>query len=309
MKEIASNPAAPPQARPTRCGKCGKEFDKPCQLERHQKRKTPCAIIVDSQDLPAEARADPELDKRRCRFCGRVFKSYVSMRRHVRSACKIAPNGKNGGAGMDLLYEHTVQRQARQIETLERQNAEILGLMRQLIDRGPGSVVVTGNNIVDARKVVINVFGQEGLGHVTQKQIRTILEESLPLAAGGVGVAAQAALLKTALLVYSDPDHPENLTCYFPNKKGNEALVHMTRPDGTVGWEVQPVPLVLPPMAQKSIDALFERQPYDDARAFEPLVRELRDNEQRYATGSELRPILVRNKGLLSRAFKLSESD
>jgi hypothetical protein len=300
------------------CTRCGRAFKFPAHLRDHLRRKTPCAPILEREDLPPEALEDPDLEKKKCRFCGRVFSSYTSMRRHVRETCKIAPNAKNGDTGMDILYEHTIRRQQAQIDDLRRQNEEMMGMMRQLVARDGAvvsaaagradttAVAIQGDNnvnIVDARRVevVVNVFGSEGLEHVTRGRIRAILEESLGV--GGIAGAAQAAVLKTALLVYSDPEHPENLTCYLPNKKGDEALVHMSR-NGTTGWEVQPVPLVLPPMARKSVDALFDRQPFEDAGTFEPLMAELRDNEERYVAGQgALRPVLVRNKDLLARAL------
>ena len=70
------------------------------------------------------------------------------------------------------------------------------------------------------------------------------------------------------------------------------------------GWEVQPASLVLPPMVQKSMDTLFDRQPYEDVEDYGPLMKELAENEKRYTAGSELRPILVRNKDLLARALE-----
>ena len=106
-------------------------------------------------------------------------------------------------------------------------------------------------------------------------------------------------MLKTAMLVYSDPSRPENLTAYLPNKKTNDALVHTE-----AGWEVQPTKLVLPPMAQKTIDTLFDKQPYENAEAYGPLLKELQQNEARFAAGEELRPLLVRNKDLLARVLK-----
>lgn len=213
---------------------------------------------------------------------------------------------------MEILYEHTIRRQQALLAAKDRQIEQLTALVEsQLMARAPQpetnkTVAIQGNhnvNIVDARRVevVVNEFGREGLEHVTRGRIRAILEESL--SAGGIPGAAQAAVLKTALLVYSDPEHPENLTCYLPNKKGDEALVHVAR-DGRTAWEVQPVPLVLPPMARKSVDALFDRQPFEDAGTFEPLMAELRDNEERYVSGqSALRPVLVRNKDLLARAL------
>jgi len=240
------------------------------------------------------------------------------MRRHVRSTCKIAPNAKNGDVGMEILYEHTLRKQQveraqdkAEIAELKAQNAEIMRMMQRmegmLMAQGggqqAGEVAVQGDaNQVDNRKqVIVNVFGKEGLDHVTMARIKAILDESL--ARPALPEAAQAAVMRTAMLVYSDPDHPENLTAYLPNKKTNDVLVHASR-NGTTGWEVQPASLVLPPMAQKSVDTLFDRQPYENAEDYGPLMKELAENEKSYVTGHELRPILVRNKDLLARALK-----
>ncbi len=98
------------------------------------------------------------------------------------------------------------------------------------------------------------------------------------------------------MLVYSDPDHPENLAVYLPmlrSNKTNDVLVLSERQEG--GWGVQPTPSVLPPMAQlpqRSVGALVTKLPQ----------REDAENEARYTAGSELRPIVpteVRNKDLL----------
>jgi hypothetical protein len=314
------------------CRNCGRAFAYPSKLAQHQRRKTPCTPIIEKVDLPPGVREDPDLEQKKCRFCGRVFATIASMRRHVRKACKIAPNKKNGDAGMDRLYEHTIRRQEVEIAKMRKQMAEMTALMHQLVvntggaqaagevaiqqtggaqaaiqqtggAQAAGEVAIQqtgdGTVAVDNKKVNINisVFGRESLDHVTADRIRGILEESLrtPM----LPQAVQGAVLKTAMLVYSDPDHPENLTCYLPNKKMNDALVHTEE-----GWEVQPIPLVLPPMAQTSIDALFDRQPFEDAATFEPLMAELRASEQEFSTGGLLRPILVRNKDLLARALE-----
>jgi hypothetical protein len=138
------------------------------------------------------------------------------------------------------------------------------------------------------------VFGQEKLDHVTAERVKTILDECLQRPA--LPQAADEAVLKAAMLVYSDPERPENLTAYMPNKKTNEALVHTTK-----GWEVQPTKLVLPPMALKSLDTIFGKQPPEEEYA--PLLKELQQNEARFAAGEELRPLLVRNKDLLARVL------
>lgn len=295
------------------CDRCGKDFQYPCRLRAHLARKTPCAPILDPEDLPEEAREDPDLDQKKCRFCGRVFSSYDSMRRHIRTACKIAPTEKNGDAGMELLYEHTLRKQQNledQVAQLTTLVQEQSAMMRQLVAREEpgvpsnsgaqaGEAAIRGdNNQMDNSKTInINIFGKEGLDHITSADVKAILDESLRTPA--LPAAANAAVLKMAMLAYSDPEHPENLTCYLPNKKTDDALVHKEE-----GWEVQPATLVLPPMAQTSVDALFDRQPFEDAETYGGLMAELKDNERRYVTGKELRPILVRNKDLLQRVLE-----
>jgi hypothetical protein len=301
----------PSTGDPSVCPRCGASCRYPSYLRRHLARKTPCAPILEEADVSEEALKDPDLAKKQCRFCRRIFSSYTSMRRHVRTSCRIAPNEKNGDAGMELLYEHTVRKQAAQIAALE---AQMQSLMKQLAPSGaraPSTAVQAGEVgvvatdqaevVVDnSKKVVnINVFGAESLGHITPELIRGILDEALAAGALAKGTpelaaAAGATVLRTALAVYSDPGRPENLTCYLPNKKTGDTMVHMKE-----GWEVKPAKLVLAPMAQKSIDVLFDWQPREGAEAYGLLMREVADSEARIGAGSELRPVLVRNKALL----------
>jgi hypothetical protein len=224
------------------------------------------------------------------------------MYRHIRTRCLIAPNPKNGNAGMERLYERTLQ---KQVADLQAQNARMETMMRQLLsqqgtvpstNQQAGEVAIQGDHaqVDNSQKIVVNVFGKEGLDHVTLEKIKTILDECLQRPA--LPTAVDEAVLRTAMLVYSDPSRPENLTAYLPNKKTDDALVHTE-----AGWEVRPTTLVLPPMALKSIDTLFGKQPHDDEYA--PLLKELQQNEARFAAGEALRPILVRNKDLLARAL------
>ena len=227
------------------------------------------------------------------------------MRRHIRKNCKIAPTEKNGDIGMEKLYEHTLQ---MQIDDLKAQNTRMEAMMGQLLARSDGTsgssassgevAVAQGDHctaLVDNKKITINVFGKEGVDHITPERVKALLDESMQ--APAIPVAADTAVLETAMLVYSDPEHPENLTCYMPNKKFEGVLVHSAG-----GWTVKPADLVLPPMAQKSIDLLFRKQPPE--REYAPLLKELQKNEARFAAGRSLRPLLERNKGLLGQALE-----
>jgi len=291
------------------CPYCNRAFKYPRDLQKHFKARRKC-IPSFSEVVPASN------TKYACRFCGRDFTNETNMYRHIRSSCNIAPNTKNGDKGMERLYEHTLQKQNAEqnakIDRLEAQNAqqstqitEILALLRQQHPPGgatpsntlqAGEIALQGDHaqVDNSKKIVINVFGQEKLDHVTAERIKSILDECLQRPA--LPAAVSEAVLKTAMLVYSDPDRPENLTAYLPNKKTKDALVHTQ-----AGWEVQPTQLVLPPMALKSIDTIFGKQPHEDEYA--PLLKELQENEARFAAGEDLHPILVRNKDLLARAL------
>lgn len=89
------------------CPKCGKVFQRPYLLKNHQKRKTPCDLIIDAAN-----------GNNACRYCGRSFATQISMYRHIRQTCKVA----NSEEGMATLMEHTLQRQ------LAEQSAQIAKL-------------------------------------------------------------------------------------------------------------------------------------------------------------------------------------
>ena len=231
---------------------------------------------------------------------------------------------------MELLYEYTIKKQQTEIDELKKQNKEMFTmvkeqgqLMKQIAAnqqgssskdnkikttnkvKGSGAAVMGDQNtvVVDNKRIVINVFGKENLNHITRGDIKAILDTSVQNSL--VGDAAQMALLKMAMALYSDPAHPENITCFLPNKKTNDALIHTAD-----GWEVQPVDLVVTPMAERSMNELFDKQPLEDYQKYDKVMRELLNNGERHiGNTSALRPILVRNKGLIkkSRAVKLKE--
>lgn len=113
------------------CEQCGTSFAKPCQLLKHQQRKTPCSPIIDSV---------AGAGKTSCHFCGRSFASYTIMRRHVRQNCRIA----NSVDGMELLFERTLAKQeAAEMKALK---AEVAALRHTVATQGPAPQTV--NNAI-----------------------------------------------------------------------------------------------------------------------------------------------------------------
>lgn len=330
-----------------RCERCDRAFADNTHLKRHLNRKTPCAPVIDAEDLTEEQKGNPN----KCKFCGRTFSTYVSMRRHIRQSCQIAPREGNPD-GMEKLYDHILKKQQKDIEALTaRLNAAGIGDSKQVDSSAAKNVKTTvalkqavvvaapqaderapllaqsnssrniavaqagGIAVNDNRQqhITINIFGREKFDHIHSPQIMHLLEAVG--AAGSTAVedlkkAAALAVVKAAMLIFSDPIHPENLTCYLPNKRGTDALVH-----GEGGWEVQPVSLVLSPMATQAVELLFAKQPYpgidgvaDTAKIDEcgRILRYIAEHEKDLRNDpprNEMRGVLIRNKELLQQVL------
>ncbi len=231
---------------------------------------------------------------------------------------------------MELLYEHVTQ-QKEQNKLLEQKLEfvqEQLSLLRSregihekrkvinanaqageiAIHQGDNSVS-TINQIPIEPQLTINIFGQENVDHIDHASVVKLMKSVFDRFESA-SVVAEQALINGAIMVYSDSDHPENITCFIPNKKTGEALVH-----GKKGWEILPVTLICSPMTKKVLDVLFAKQPYPDHPAwkdvkpfdkFEDIYKVLRENEKKYSEGSgDMNTILVRNKALLRQALEV----
>jgi hypothetical protein len=330
-----------------RCERCDRAFADNTHLKRHLNRKTPCAPVIDAEDLTEEQKSNPN----KCKFCGRTFSTYVSMRRHIRQSCQIAPRAGNPD-GMEKLYDHVLKKQQKEIEVLTarldaagigdgkqtntsaiKEAKTTIALKQATIAAPPqsdehtplfaqsnsskniavaqaGGVAVNDNR---QQHITINIFGREKFDHIHSPQIMSLLEAVG--AAGSTAVedlkkAAALAVVRAAMLIFSDPAHPENLTCYLPNKRGTDALVH-----GEGGWEVQPVSLVLSPMATQAVELLFAKQPYPGIDGVADMAKidecgrilryiaahekDLRNDPPR----NEMRGVLIRNKDLLQQVL------
>jgi hypothetical protein len=306
------------------CQKCGKYFAVNQGLKRHQARKTPCAPVLDMNDLLDEQKDSPN----RCKFCGRVFVSKATLTQHIRKSCKIAPR-KGNVDGMEKLYEHVIKRQAAldaEVKMLKAQSCTSIipsqvdgtALIDTIIapKNNNQTIIVRTANIDQSvgkttNNITINVFGQEKIDRITKPDVFKILRGLGPVGEN-IKAIAEKAIIQAAMLIFSDPAHPEDITCYLPNKKSDNALVH-----GETGWEVQPVGLVISPMATKAIDALFAQQPAPDTETPANDVKWMMNecgNIMRYIMNhegditntpprGEMRGILIRNKELLNQVL------
>lgn len=281
------------------CPKCRHEFRDPSTLRRHTQRKRSCAPVV---ALVRTSQAQHPGGRESCRFCGRTYSSEWNLRRHLKS-CPIAARGT---AGLDALYAHVLA-QSVEVEELRTRLAQT-----QLAvpdgQHGDTNVFITMSGVtLDARVtniVSINVFGQETTDHISPDVVRGILARYADLDLGTDDRAREAvvrAVLEAALLIYSDSTVPNNVTCYLPSQRGDNALIH-----GAEGWEMVPVRLVLGPMARASFDLFFDKQPLgDDVDRFRKILQEMRRCEQQVtASGAGLQAVLIRNKDILARLLE-----
>lgn len=290
------------------CTDCGKAFPNLSQLKRHKTRKTPCSPIVRECDLTEAERAN----KHPCKYCGRRLATPQSLSRHIRQFCKIAGSRE----GMELLYEHTLREQEAEMKKVKEENALMKFQLRRLeckmqqlevysqqgcqgYSSDKPAMVNTAflGPVVNNTTIVINNFGQENSDHIGPTEVKQLLDRTLECVKNPTQ-AALTAMLAAATLIYSDPEHPENLTCYLPNKKTDDVMVH-----GKRGWEIKPYTMVLPPMVAKSLDTVFAHQPFEDASKYGELMKALKENEEAYQQGKEMKTILVRNKALLDEAL------
>lgn len=328
------------------CAKCHRAFRDGYNLRQHLGRKRPCAPVLEAEDLPT---FQEQKNSNRCRFCGRTFSRPDAVKRHQKQNCRIL----KGGVGLEILYDHVLKRATAQQDRIAELEAERTADRRRLdafearlsalatphsADRLPptgvtidASVRVTNNIAIDTiasiyvtadaceKAHATNIFGREDTAHIPAEKVRQILSSAAPAirlaaaaGAGGHTIRASAikAVCEAALLIYSDPDHPENITCYIPNKRDGTALVH-----GAQGWEIQPAPLVLPPMTQNSVGLIFDNQPFEgDLKEYEAILAHLRDSEREFVSGcaaagrspceASMKAILIRNKELLARVLR-----
>lgn len=333
----------PPQHQCDRCKKC---FRVPAELKRHEARKRPCRPVVEGGgDDAAPAGPKPHA----CKFCNRVFTQAAHVKRHQLTSCPISPRGKNGADGMELLYQHV---EAAHLAQLQQQDARIRELESRLAALGNealvaaqksacGGLTINGDHArvlqMDVRVFPeacrTNPFGAEEMGHLRRgdvyKAFNLVAPRGLLWGCGGRPAVAKVneesmlshlcgqLITRAAMMIYSDPEHPENITCYLPRKTKENADNAMTFMGGTT-WELQPLSIVFPPMIQKVINLLFDSQPvpgvdgcpgeadtFSKAQqaAFGQLLRYISQNEEMFAMTADttLRPILVRNADLYKR--------
>lgn len=289
------------------CPHCSRTFAYPSRLRRHLEGARACAPRIDTTDLTAEEQEKPHS----CRFCGRRFTARSNLSVHIRTNCRVAGDAEE----LRLLYERTLEKQQAQERQLAAQQEQLSAVLRQAALAGAGreqAAPLPPITYIDARtytqnNIVVNCFGSEATAHIAPADVRSLLDDALA-STGAAERTALSALLKAATLIYNDPEHPENITCYIPERAGRrpplayagaeDVMVH-----GEGGWEVRPHTLVLPPMVSKTVAMLFDKQPLEDATRYSEVMKALRANEAAFSSGKQMKTVLVRSRELLEQTL------
>ena len=209
---------------------------------------------------------------------------------------------------------------------LESQREEIAQMMKELSrlqgQMVSGEVHQRAQQIVNGTSNVINlnVFGKEDLSHLGRERIASILHDcasGLPRLAGhrlpegeshppevrrAVNEAAKEVLRVLLTEAYANPDHPENMTMYIPNKKEGQVMCHAGEGGGPV-WRQLAMEALTPLVQKRVLDHLSENQPWEaptreKLHQYGLLIRGTYEYD-RPALGRLIRAVVLGNKELM----------
>ena len=294
------------------CHFCGKRFTQRAHVTRH--KKSSCMISPEGKN----GKAGMEI-----------------LAEHVRAR-------DSDSSGLLAEYSSRLKGLEEMVRRLtlaaaESEAASAPALTATHVQCAAPSVLINGDNarvlqvIVDqpAAPPKPSNFGREDISHLQRKDVLKIFSAVAPSAeaqiiyqqargeldtpAGDTHVRGLCDQLVThaAMLIYSDPQHAHNITCYLPRQHDKAA---MTRDDDE--WVLSPVNIVFPPMVRRAISLLFDQQPIagvdftssgpgGSARstAYGTLLTYLSKHEADLSldAGRTMRPILTRNADLLQK--------
>lgn len=286
------------------CGRCGKEFRYPSLLVRHNARKTPCVPVVGH---PTAERPCV------CPDCGRSFTLPSNLSHHRKLHC----HGAKARA-----TEPETELEVRMAALEARLGAKLDATLAELQAKpasAPVAVVTAGRDQIQsidqsqnvhvhhhaAPPVSINVWGCEDTSHLKER-LGQLLDS---LRSGTTGKAVIAGVVG---LIYSDPENPQNMTAYIPNKRDNIPHVRTE-----VGWEPRPEGEVYPAMVDRACNELQLKQDFELGYTPEGLVQlEARSEHVKSAFDAEkeakapkeaasfMRPVLQANKAHVQSLVK-----
>lgn len=237
------------------CSICGRIFDYPCRLKRHQTAKTSCKT--------------PKLEETKlslkCKTCGQTFTTRSAHSRHINHRCKAAGKDEELPSEVSLLRAElaAIKVQLGQIAPVASTNGRpsAFGAVSAAVLHHTDNSSHTDNSVrADTLNVQMNVhlpstevrnFGEEDTTHL-KKALGRLLD-SLPK--GTLGEAVVAGVIRS---IWNDPEHPQNMTIHIPNKRDN--VPHVKTP---FGWQPRSEAEVYPRILGRACTELQDNQEHE----------------------------------------------
>jgi hypothetical protein len=231
-----------------KCTKCNKVFKHKSKLQSHLSRKTSCSPVI---EISGEKFELAKKDKRLCLFCNRIFASRQSLKTHITKNCPIAPTGKNGSVGMEILSEHLSESNLsnkqssnhsdkqpdidKSHDTQSDESEHVVSassiVNNSNITNNTNSNNTNSNNItnnITNNNITINMCGNENLKYITREDIFRFYEELISNKVSEliekddkptIAKVANNIIRQSLEAVYNDKYHPENFNVFIPTIK------------------------------------------------------------------------------------------
>jgi len=226
----------------------------------------------------------PSEKKYQC-VCGRKYDHRQSLYTH-RKVCPAAPAEGEDDAVVHLREE--IEGLRRKVEALSGG-----GAAAQVVNDDNRHVTI--NAPVFQQEVHINYWGEEDLSFLDKRKVQELLDEAIER---GPDIPSSAEWLYREVMrqAIADPQRPQNLTAYIPNKSSRDPIVHMAR-----GWSREPSSeTIFVPVVSRVLDRIFINQPFvEEHKKYAYLLGYLRDQEPSLARSQVMRTLLENNKGSL----------
>jgi len=275
------------------CGLCGYATFKKQSYRRHLARKTPCApaAVVSVPEERGLNKNDTVINEngtlinengtvinengtasaRACDLCGKEFKNVNTCRSHKsRGACQEEKNDPCKCTRCLKVFKNPNSKRSH----MSRSTCS-----RAVVPAAPGpatsaaqpSVHITGhNNTVNNVTIVVNNYGDETTGYITQ-------DEAALVKAIRSGPAGLQDIIKR---IYFNDDHPENRTVQEPNLARQ---LCQTWDSSTSSWKYKPIDDVTYDMMYKAAQPLHSV--YSDRagrnRRFENITKAIQSSPNR----------------------------
>lgn len=289
-------------AKRVSCPKCDKPFRDNHALKVHERRKTPCVAV---------AKDTKSKDAMRCPDCGQEFSRKFTLVRHMANSCK-----KARGATLTPQNPAPLPVAETSVEILEsparakfdqgesKTSALRYELKATNADPQPDD---SEQESVD-QALLVNIFGSEDTTHITRRDVDQLIMRVGPVREKNVAEVVKQLMIQMGMKIYSDINHPENITCYTTSTSRNP-MVHVHYESG---WELVPPEVPMSAMPNRSCNELFLKQPFlgesDGKECCRPedaelILRHLRANEDEIVkdVGRAFQQILYRNGTLLGK--------